>query len=182
MLARAPALAPPDTLAQRGFDLLPESIHCPGGDCRPDIPGCHECRPPGSELERGSDRRIADRAHSPPTRHTNRGHSPADRVRPRHASEKSIRLSPLTRSVRNGCANAARDSTCNVLFPLAVAGRRGSPESSRSEPIFRTEGPPPPRHLQSMQSEGPGHGTGPRPGFLNVGLSTTLRVVSILIG
>lgn len=56
--------------------------HCLGGDCRPDIPGCHECRPPGSELERGSDRRIADRAHSPPTRHTNRGHSPADRVRP----------------------------------------------------------------------------------------------------
>jgi len=26
MLGRTPALAPPDTLAQRGFDLLPESI------------------------------------------------------------------------------------------------------------------------------------------------------------
>jgi hypothetical protein len=40
MLGRAPALAPPDTLAQRGFDLLPESIIAQGvivGQTFPDV-------------------------------------------------------------------------------------------------------------------------------------------------
>lgn len=60
---------------------------CPAGDYRQDIRGCHERRPPGSELERVPDRRIADRVRSLPTGDTNRGPSTADWVRPRHAGD-----------------------------------------------------------------------------------------------
>jgi hypothetical protein len=92
MLGWAPALALSDTSAQRWFRPAPGIGHCLAGDYRQDIPGCYECRPPGSELEKVPDRRIAARARSPPTGDTTRGPSTADWVRPRHASQGRPRV------------------------------------------------------------------------------------------
>ena len=88
MLGRAPALALSDTLAQRGFDLLPGSIIAQRvivGKTFVDVMNVDRRDLRSNDFPIGALPLVLAR---PPTGHTNRGHSAADWVRPRHASDR----------------------------------------------------------------------------------------------